>query len=57
MDLIRWGILLDVVKTTEYRIYNPAANIQPHHILLSYPSRRVFFESSSIGIGPNEQRI
>ncbi|WP_239986587.1 RagB/SusD family nutrient uptake outer membrane protein [Arenibacter catalasegens] len=37
MDLIRWGILLDVVKTTEYRIYNPAANIQPHHILLPIP--------------------
>ncbi len=37
MDLIRWGILLDVVRNTEYRIYNPAANIQPHHILLPIP--------------------
>jgi len=37
MDLIRWGILLDVVKNTEYRIYDPAANIQPHHVLLPIP--------------------
>jgi len=37
MDLIRWGILLDVVRETEYRIYNPAANIQPHQVLLPIP--------------------
>ena len=37
MDLIRWGILMDVVQNTEYRIYNPAANIQPHHVLLPIP--------------------
>ncbi|MDT7829330.1 RagB/SusD family nutrient uptake outer membrane protein [Pricia sp. S334] len=37
MDLIRWGILLDVVKNTEYRIYDPASNIQPHHVLLPIP--------------------
>lgn len=37
MDLIRWGILLDVVKQTEYRVYNPAENIQPRHVLLPIP--------------------
>ena len=37
MDLIRWGILLDVVRSTEYRVYDPAANIQPHHVLLPIP--------------------
>lgn len=37
MDLIRWGILLDVVKSTEYRVWNPAPNIQPHHVLLPIP--------------------
>lgn len=37
MDLIRWGILLDVVKNTEYRVYDPASNIQPHHVLLPIP--------------------
>ena len=37
LDLIRWGILLDVVKSTQYRVYDPAANIQPHHVLLPIP--------------------
>ncbi len=37
MDLIRWGILLDVVRQTEYRVYNPAQNIQPRHVLLPIP--------------------
>ena len=37
LDLIRWGILLDVVRKTEYRIYDPASNIQPHHVLLPIP--------------------
>lgn len=37
MDLIRWGILLDIVAKTEYRVYNPAENIQPRHVLLPIP--------------------
>lgn len=37
LDLIRWGILLDVIKSTSYRVYDPAANIQPHHVLLPIP--------------------
>lgn len=37
MDLIRWGILLDVVKTTKYKVSNPLPNIKPHHVLLPIP--------------------
>lgn len=37
MDLIRWGILEDVIKSTEYRIWDPAANIRPYHVLLPIP--------------------
>jgi hypothetical protein len=37
LDLIRWGILLEVVQNTEYRVYNPAQNIQPRHTLLPIP--------------------
>jgi len=37
LDLIRWGILLDVVKNAEYRVYEPASNIQPYHVLLPIP--------------------
>jgi len=59
MDLIRWGILLDVgEKHGVCVIYNPAANITPHHIIASYPPEEFFFESRLIGIGPtnNEYR-
>ncbi|SEQ09045.1 RagB/SusD family nutrient uptake outer membrane protein [Neolewinella agarilytica] len=41
MDLIRWGILLDVVRSTEYRVYNPAENIQPYHVLLPIPTEEL----------------
>ena len=36
-DLIRWGILLDVMQNIEYRFWTPAANIRPHHVLLPIP--------------------
>ena len=38
MDLIRWGILLDVVKNTVHRSWNnPGDNIQPRHVLYPIP--------------------
>jgi hypothetical protein len=37
LDLVRWGILEEVVRDTEYRVYNPAANVQPRHVLLPIP--------------------
>ena len=36
-DLIRWGILLDVVQNLEYRFWNPAQNIRPWHVKLPIP--------------------
>ncbi|MBD0726526.1 RagB/SusD family nutrient uptake outer membrane protein [Flavobacterium sp. L1I52] len=36
-DLIRWGILLDVVQNLEYRFWNPAQNIRSWHVLLPIP--------------------
>ncbi|MCV9386686.1 RagB/SusD family nutrient uptake outer membrane protein [Reichenbachiella ulvae] len=36
-DLIRWGILFDVVQSEEYRTYTPGANIKPYHVLLPIP--------------------
>ena len=36
-DLIRWGILLDVVQNLEYRFWTPNLNIQPYHVLLPIP--------------------
>ncbi len=36
-DLIRWGILLDVVQKLEYRFWKPNENIRPYHVLLPIP--------------------
>ncbi|TKD63411.1 RagB/SusD family nutrient uptake outer membrane protein [Flavobacterium sp. ASW18X] len=36
-DLIRWGILFDVMENIEYRFWNPAQNIKPWHVLLPIP--------------------
>jgi hypothetical protein len=40
-DLIRWGILLEAVKNAEYRTYDPASNIQPHHVKLPIPEEEI----------------
>ncbi|TNJ44978.1 RagB/SusD family nutrient uptake outer membrane protein [Tamlana fucoidanivorans] len=36
-DLIRWGILFDVVEDLEYRFWNPAGNIRSWHVKLPIP--------------------
>ena len=36
-DLIRWGILLDVMQNIEYRFWQPNVNIRPYHVLLPIP--------------------
>jgi hypothetical protein len=36
-DLIRWGILLDVVQNLEYRFWTPNTNIRPYHVKLPIP--------------------
>ena len=36
-DLIRWGILLDVMQNIEYRFWKPNENIRPYHVLLPIP--------------------
>jgi hypothetical protein len=41
MDLIRWGILLDVIKNTRHCAYDPASNIQPHHVLFPVPEEEL----------------
>ena len=51
-DLIRWGILLEVVKSTEYRVYTPAANIQPHHVLLPIPQSELLLNPELLASDP-----
>ncbi|UMB53750.1 RagB/SusD family nutrient uptake outer membrane protein [Lutibacter sp. A64] len=53
MDLIRWGILLDVVKNTEHRSWNnPAANIQPYHVLLPVPQNQILLNANLLDSDP-----
>ncbi len=40
-DLIRWGILLDVVQDLEYRFWNPSENIRPWHVKLPIPLQQL----------------
>ncbi|MEI6866507.1 RagB/SusD family nutrient uptake outer membrane protein [Flavicella sp.] len=53
MDLIRWGILEEVVKATVHRSWNnPAANIQPQHILLPIPQTQILLNANLLESDP-----
>ncbi|TNJ46005.1 RagB/SusD family nutrient uptake outer membrane protein [Tamlana fucoidanivorans] len=53
MDLIRWGILLDVVTTVKHRPWNnPAANIKPHHVLLPIPQDEILLNPNLLKTDP-----
>lgn len=53
MDLVRWGILLDVVKSTEHRNWNnPGANIQPYHVLLPIPQAQIILNANLLTSDP-----
>ncbi|WP_299552319.1 RagB/SusD family nutrient uptake outer membrane protein [Seonamhaeicola sp.] len=53
MDLIRWGILLDVVRSVQHRPFNnPAANIQPKHVLLPIPQQELLLNPNLLNTDP-----
>lgn len=53
MDLIRWGILLDVVQTVEHRSFNnPGANIRPYHVLLPIPLNETLINENLLTSDP-----
>lgn len=53
MDLIRWGILLDVVKTVKHRSWNnPADNIQPKHVLYPIPLEEILLNPALLETDP-----
>jgi starch-binding outer membrane protein, SusD/RagB family len=52
-DLIRWGILVDVVKQTEQVVYADAAkNIKPHHVLLPIPPQELRLNPKLLAFDP-----
>lgn len=53
LDLIRWGILIDVVKSVEHRSFNnPAANIQSKHVLLPIPQQELLLNPNLLNTDP-----
>lgn len=53
MDLIRWGILLDVVKNTQYYSWcDPTNNIKPHHVLLPIPLSEILLNPNLLSSDP-----
>lgn len=51
-DLIRWGILLETVKNSVYRTYDPGSNIQPHHIKLPIPEEEIILNPALLDSDP-----
>ncbi|WP_299059438.1 RagB/SusD family nutrient uptake outer membrane protein [uncultured Polaribacter sp.] len=41
LDLIRWGIYLDVVRNAEFKTYTPNLNIKDNHVLLPIPLNEI----------------
>ncbi|MCB0458586.1 MAG: RagB/SusD family nutrient uptake outer membrane protein [Flavobacteriaceae bacterium] len=52
MDLVRWGILLDVIQNTRHCSYDPAANIQPHHVLFPIPAEEILLNPALLETDP-----
>jgi hypothetical protein len=53
MDLIRWGILLDVVTSVQHRSFNnPATNIQPYHVLNPIPQDEILLNPNLLNTDP-----
>lgn len=40
-DLIRWGILVETVRNTEYPAHAASTNIKNHHVLLPIPEQEI----------------
>lgn len=53
LDLIRWGILEDVIKQTEFRVWSPADNIQPYHVLLPIPTEEFVLNPALLESDPS----
>ncbi|WP_373515969.1 RagB/SusD family nutrient uptake outer membrane protein, partial [Persicitalea sp.] len=40
-DLIRWGILVETIKNTDFGIHEGSKNIQPHMVKLPIPAEEI----------------
>ncbi|MBJ6369391.1 RagB/SusD family nutrient uptake outer membrane protein [Snuella sedimenti] len=52
-DLLRWGVFVETIQNAqEPWLAEPAANIQPHHVLMPVPAREVEISEGSIEQNP-----
>lgn len=51
-DLIRWGILLEVMQNIEYRFWEPNNNIRPYHVLLPIPLQELELNPNLLASDP-----
>ena len=51
-DLIRWGILLEVVQNAEFRQWPANENIRPHHVLLPIPLSQLLLNPALLESDP-----
>jgi len=53
IDLIRWGIFIDVVSSMEQASFNNAAtNVRPHHILWPIPEQQILLNPALLESDP-----
>ena len=51
-DLIRWGILVEVVRNTTYPVHFANKNIRPHHVLLPIPQQELILNPALLKSDP-----
>ena len=52
LDLVRWGILVDVVKNAKFKVYTPAINVKPFHVLLPIPPQELLLNPNLLKSDP-----
>jgi len=53
MDLVRWGVLVETVKNTEYRSFNnPQDNIAERHVLYPLPEEEILLNPALLETDP-----
>ena len=52
-DLVRWGILIDVVQNVQHRSWNnPGSNIKEHHVLMPIPLDEILLNENLLTSDP-----
>lgn len=53
MDLIRWGILEETLKSTRHCAYDPVGNFKPHHVKFPIPEEELLLNPALLESDPS----